>query len=209
MGLLTTLLTTSATNQALNTTSNPTFANLTATGTLAVTGIYTPTGGIAAAGGFAVAPRNIHTGGISVTQTTDGNDTTPATTETYIAEVFVPCNMTITGIALFNGSATGSGDVTVALANSSGAVVGTQSASTAVSGTDAFQRVPLGATYAAVGPAVYYVLVQYNNTATRFNTHLLGNFGASKKTAETYGTFTTITPPTTFTANQGPIASLY
>ncbi len=177
--------------------------------TLAVTGVTTPTGGIAAAGGFSASPRDIHTGGITVTQTTDGNDSTPAVTETYICEVIVPYNCTVTGISLFNGSATGSGSVTVNLANSSGVPVATQSASTAVAGTDAFQRVPLGATYPAVGPATYYVLVQYNNTATRFNTHILGNFGASKKTGETYGTFTTVTPPTTFTTALGPIASLY
>jgi hypothetical protein len=143
-----------------------------------------------------------------VTQTTDGNDTTPSVTETYIAEVYVPTNMTITGVALLNGSAV-AGNVTVCLANSSGVPVGTQSASTAQSGTDAYQSIPLGATYAAVGPATYYVLVQFNSTSARFNTHILGRFGASKKTAETYGTFTTVTPPTTFTTAQGPIASLY
>lgn len=168
-----------------------------------------PTGGIGAAGGFAASPRGLHTGGVTVTQASDGNDSTPAVTETYICEVQVPYNCTITGVAVFNGSATGSGNITVKLANSSGVPVGTQSASTAISGTDAFQLVPLGAPYAAVGPATYYVLTQYDNTSTRFNTHILGAFGASKKTGEVYGTFTTVTPPTTFTTAVGPIASLY
>ena len=177
-----------------------------------VTGVFTSSiaasGGIAAAGGFAISPRGLHTGNQTITQTSDGNDTTPSVTETYICEVYVPYNCTITGVALFNGSAV-AGNVTVTLANSSGVPIGTQSASTAQSGTDAFQLIPLGATYAAVGPATYLVLVQFNNTGARFNTHIAGAFGASKKTGEVYGTFTTVTAPTTFTTAVGPIASLY
>jgi hypothetical protein len=34
-------------------------------------------------------------------------------------------------------------------------------------------------------------------------------FGASKKTGETFGTLTTITPPPTFTTGLAPIATLY
>jgi hypothetical protein len=166
-----------------------------------------PTGGVAAAGGFATSPRCWHTGSAPAQVSTDGTDTTPANTETYIAEVFVPANATLTGVAIMNGSAV-SGNIKVGLANSSGAVVA-ESASTGQSGTDAYQRVPFSSTYNAVGPATYYVLLQVDNNTARFNSHTFGNFGASKKTGETYGTFTTITPPTTFTASQGPIASLY
>jgi hypothetical protein len=180
------------------------------TTTLATTGAYTPTGGVAAAGGFTVAPRGLHTGGITATQTTDGNDTTPATTETYIAEIIVPANMTITGIAFFNGSAVGTDKLVGILFNSSGVVVAnTALAGTTATGTDAFQKIDLAATYAAKGPATYYVGLQVNGTTYRFNSHILGVFGASKKTGETFGTPTTITAPTTFTTAQGPIASLY
>jgi len=157
--------------------------------------------------GATVSPRCFHTGGITVTQTTDGNDTTPVTTETYIAEVFIPCGTLLTGIALFNGSAV-AGNIKLGLADSTGAVVAS-TASTAASGTDAFQRVPFSSTYYATGPSTYYVLLQCNNTSNRFNSHIAGNFGASKKTSEVFGTLTTITPPTTFTTALGPIASLY
>ena len=163
--------------------------------------------GVAAAGGFTNAARCMHTGGVPATQTTDGNDTTPSTTETYFAEVHIDSNVTLTGIALFNGSAV-SGNVCVALADSTGAIVAECNA-TAQAGTDTYQRVPFTATYAAVGPATYYALVQFSSTSARFNTHIVGNFGASKKTGETFDTFTTITPPTTFTTALGPIASLY
>jgi hypothetical protein len=78
---------------------------------------------------------------------------------------------------------------------------------TAQSGTDAYQRVPFTAAYSEIGPGTFYILAQFNNTSARFNTHTLGNFGASKKTGETFDTFTTITPPTTFTTALGPIST--
>jgi len=148
-----------------------------------------------------------HTGGIPATQTTDGNDTTPATTETYIAEVFVPCRSTITGIAFLNGTVA-TGNLNGILFNKDGVVLAS-TGSTAASGTDAYQSIPLSAAYTAEGPATYYVGLQCSSISMRINTHILGRFGASKKTGETFGTATNITPPTTFTTAQGPIASLY
>jgi microcystin-dependent protein len=157
--------------------------------------------------GNTVSPRNMHTGAAPAHTSADGTDTTPSVTETYIAEVYIGAPTSVTGIALMNGSAV-AGNVAVALANSVGAVLAS-SASTAQSGTDAYQRIPFTAALSATGPGTYYVLVQCNNTGARFNTHTFGNFGASKKTGETFGTFTTVTPPTTFTTALGPIASLY
>jgi hypothetical protein len=179
-------------------------------GNAKVSGTLAVTGGISAAGGFTAAPRCIHTGGVTVTQTTDGNDTTPVITETYIAEVFVPANMSITGIAIFNGSAVGTDKLVAALYDSTGAVVANSAlAGVTATGTDTFQRLPFTAPYSARGPATYYVGLQVNGTTYRFNSHIAGNFGASKKTTEVFGTLTTITPPTTFTTAVGPIASLY
>jgi hypothetical protein len=179
-------------------------------GNAKVSGTLAVTGGISAAGGFTAAPRCIHTGGVTVTQTTDGNDTTPVITETYIAEVFVPANMSITGIAIFNGSAVGTDKLVAALYDSTGAVVANSAlAGVTATGTDTFQRLPFTAPYSARGPATYYVGLQVNGTTYRFNSHIAGNFGASKKTTELFGTLTTITPPTTFTTAVGPIASLY
>lgn len=168
---------------------------------------YTLDVGAGAIPGQTVLPSNFHTGGIPAQVSGDGNDTTPANTETYIAAVFVPASCTITGIRTFNGSVA-SGNIKLALADSTGAVVAS-TASTAMSGTDAYQQVAFSSPYAAKGPATYYVLQQIDNNTARVNFHAFGSFPASKKTGETYGTFTTITPPTTFTANQGPMATLY
>lgn len=170
-------------------------------------GAATPVGGVEAAGGFSASPRNVHTGMQPATATTSGNNSTPVTTETYIGEVFVPCNMTVTGIAVFNGSDV-TGNMNVGLADSDGVNVA-ESADTAGSGTDAYQLVPFTSTYATVGPATYFITIQYSSGTARYNTHTVGSFGASKKTGETFGTFTTITPPTTFTTNLANIASLY
>lgn len=180
----------------------------TISGTKTFSAAITPTGGIAAGGGFAFSPRLCHSGGEPAIASTSGTDATPVITEVYIAEVFVPANCTVTGVAVFNGSVA-SGNMKVGLANSSGAVVAT-SGSTAMSGTDAYQRIDFTSTYAAKGPATYYILQFIDNTTARYNTHTVGNFGAGKQTGQTYATgFTTITPPTTFTTALGPIASLY
>lgn len=174
-----------------------------------ITGALTPTGGVVGAGGFTMKPSNINTCGIPPRLSTDGTDTTPAVTETFIAQVDVPANMTLTGVAIFNGSAV-AGNVVVGLADSTGApIAAAKSASTAQSGTDAFQRIPFATPYAAKGPASYFVQVQFNNTSARLNTVLFGNCSTLKQTGQVFDTLTSFTPPTTFTASVGPYAGLY
>jgi microcystin-dependent protein len=164
--------------------------------------------GVPAAGNFSASPRLCHSGDRAPFASTDGTNATPVATEVYIAEVFVPANCTITGVANFNGSVA-SGNIKVGLASSAGAILAT-SASTAMAGTDAYQRVPFTATYAALGPATYYILLFVDNGTARVNTHPFGNFGAAKQTGQVYATgFTAITPPSTFTADLAPMASLY
>lgn len=185
--------------------------NLTVGGTSTMTGAMTNTGGIAAAGGFTASPRLIGTcgtNGAAVAATSAFTNQTPVITEVYIAEVFVPANVTVTGVANLNGTVA-SGNLKVGLFNSSGALLAT-SASTASSGTTAYQLVPFTAPLAVVGPATYYVGTFYDNTTVRGTTFTTGSCGTAKQTAQTYATgFTTITPPTTFTTALGPVANLY
>lgn len=165
-------------------------------------------GGMKATVGQTISPRLIHTGGVPPQVSTAFSDATPVITEVYIAEIFVPANCTVTGIAVMNGSAV-SGNIKVGLADSTGVVLAT-SASTAQAGTDTIQRVALTAPLAIKGPGTYYVLLFVDNTTARFNAHVFGTFGAAKQTGQVYATgFTTITPPTTFTTLQGPVATLY
>lgn len=179
--------------------------------TLAVTGAITPTGGVAAAGGFSAAPRALHAQGQKAVVSTDGNNSTPSTTETYITSMFVPCNMTITGINVFNGSDV-TGNIQVGLANAVTGVpiAAAQSIATAGSGTDAYQKIPFAAPYAAKGPANYLVCVQYSSATARYNTHTIGTDPCVVQTATTFGTMPTITPlPTVFVTNVGNIMSFY
>ena len=190
-------------------------ATFTLTGTVDLSGstltqpTSVTTAGVGAAGGFSVSPRNFHSGGAPAVAAADGTNTDVVTTETYISEVFVPANCTITGIAVFNGGAV-AGNLTVGLATSAGApIAAAKSASTAQSGTDGYQRIDFATPYAAKGPATYYIMVQGNNTGADLNTHTVGNFNAQKQTGQTYGTFATITVAGTFTTAVGVIASLY
>ena len=155
---------------------------------------------------FANSPRCNHTGNTPVKASTDGTDSTPVVTETYIAELNLDGPVRATGFAAFQGSVA-AGNCKVILYNSAGAVIAS-SASTAIVGTDACQRVPFAAPI-NLRPGVYYIGMQFNNVANRNTTHPIGNFGASKKTGEVFNTATTITPPTTFTAGLGPMGGLY
>jgi hypothetical protein len=171
----------------------------------------TPTGGVAAAGGFSVAPRGLHAQGVPATAATSGNDSTPSITETYIQSIFVPANMTITGVKVFNGSDV-TGNIRVGLANAvTGApIAAALTASTAGSGTDAYQTIPFATPYAAVGPANYLVCVQYSSATARYNTHTVGTDPVIVQTGTVYGTMPTVSPlPTTFTTNVGNIISFY
>jgi hypothetical protein len=147
-----------------------------------------------------------HSGRAAPLTTTAGTDTTPSVTETYIAEVYVDHNTTLTGASLLNGSAV-AGNITAILYDANGVPMG-QSASTAQSGTAAYQNFAFSSTIEIVGPARYFVGFQFNNTSARFRSHIVGNFIAGKKTGETYGTATAITI-SSFTTNLGPIADLY
>lgn len=152
------------------------------------------------------SPRCCHTGGNPASVSTDFTDSTPVVTEEYLAEVIVPFPTTVNGIALFNGSVA-SGNQIAILRDYLGNVLG-QSASTAMSGTDAYQK------HALIAPVrldagVYYVSSQVDNTTARLNNHTIGVFGAGKLTGQTYGTVVAATMPVTFTTALGRVATLY
>lgn len=181
-------------------------ASVTVGGVVLSGGSVTPSGGAAVASG--TGPTVFHSGGVTAVSSSTGTDATAVNTETYIVEVFVPVNATLTGVAVLH-LATSTGNVKISLANSAGTVIAAaQTASTAAVASAAFQKIPFTAQYPAVGPAKYFILMQ-NSGSNHYRAHNIGNFGASKKTGETYGTFTNVTAPTTFTADVAPICDLY
>ncbi len=159
-------------------------------------------------GAWLGSPRLCYIGAAPPRVSTDGTDSTPVVTETYIGEIQVPQACLVTGLALMNGSAV-AGNVVGLLYNRLGVVIATTAlAGVAQSGTDAWQRLPFTAV-AKIKAGIYYAGFQFNSTSARFNTHVFGNFGASKKTGEVFGTPTAITPPTTFTTNLAALGGLY
>jgi len=177
--------------------------------TVSATGAITPTGGLGPAAGFSVAPNTISTAGWKPLAITDGTEVTCVATTTYIAPVFIPTNMTITGVSVVNATAV-AGNIQIGLADSTGApIAAALTASTAASGTAAYQRVAFATPYAAKGPATYYIQLQCNNTGYKFRAFTVGDFATQSQTSGTYGTFASFTPATTFTTAVGPIAGLY
>lgn len=172
-----------------------------------------PTGGIS--GGVISAntvPTVFHSGGYQPVATTGTTSTQIVSTDTYFVEVFIPVNTTLTGISVLNGTTTSASlNVNVGLANASGVIVAQSATTTAQAAANAYQQIPFTATYKAVGPAKYYIAVQGSATTGYFATHTIGNFGATLKTSETYGTFVTSASyaTTTFTTARGPIADVY
>lgn len=148
------------------------------------------------------------TGDSPATTTTMGTDTTPATTTTYLARVIIPVNATLTGIALLNGSAV-AGNVHLGLFSAKTGALLAETASTAQAGTAAYQKIAFTTPLSVKGPGMYFIGAQFSSTSARFRSWPVGVHSTGTKTSETYGTFTTITPPSAFAADVGPIASTY
>lgn len=169
-----------------------------------------------------VSPRICHTGGTAAQVSTDFTNATPVITEQYLCEVYIPAPMVLSGISIFNGSDV-TGNLTAALYDVNGNLLG-KTASTAGSGTDAYQNIPFATTYQnnngttitatsgqlRVEAGTYYVSTQYSSATARYNTHTIGAFGAGKITGQVYGTIpATVAVPVTFTTALGNVASLY
>ena len=129
----------------------------------------------------------------------------------YYSEIFLPANKTITGIAVLNGATVGTDNLIVALASSTGAILRTSAlAGTLSAGANAFQEIAFTSTYAAIGPARYFLIVQCNGTTAttrRIAASTYRNWAGSA--AGSFGTIAAITPPTSTTADAGPIGYVY
>jgi len=173
-------------------------------------------GGFSANPKSVVSPRLFATNGAPQHDATDLTSKTPVITETYLCELFVPEQVQVNGIALFNNATVGN-NVAAALYDNLGNLVGATALIAQVASI--YQRLPFTIASNSSGtaifpltllPGTYYVAVQLDGTTSRLVTWTVGNCGAGKLTGTTAGTFAaSITVPTTFTASLGPVASLY
>lgn len=183
-------------------------------GTMAVTGASTLTGALTASGGIAASGgQRTRFLAWPPPTLTSGTSTTPSTTVLYLSQIYIPANTTLTGIKVNNGATCGTNKWIVALFDSTGAPVANSSTSgVTCSGTDAYQAIPFTGTYAAVGPAVYWIGLYANGTTDRFRTiPAVGEFAglAGSVSAQTFGTVASVTLPTTFSADLGPVGFVY
>ncbi len=190
--------------------SKATIGFLRVTGISTFTGVTTLTGGVAYATN---APFNWSAGG-SVALATAGTNTTPTDGPRMWVEIFIPRNVTLTGIGYLVGTVGGTDSVVVELFNSAGTVVArsiaTDTSPAALVATLAeFQKVDFSSTFNAIA-GTHYISVQFNGGTARVRTFGIPNSGFVANTAAgTFKTGASITPTTTFVAGEGPISFVY
>lgn len=138
-------------------------------------------------------------------------DRIPTTGAMHYIEVMIPLNCTITGIEIQMGTVGGTNLWIPFILDSSGAVVANGNLAGVTAGiANTIIQYAFTGTYAAKGPAQYFIGFQADGGTARFksiSTDLARNAGGS--TAGTFGTLTTITPPTTFGVNLMPLCWTY
>lgn len=140
-----------------------------------------------------------------------GTNTTPVAGTTYWANLDIPNAVTLTGIACLNGGTAATDKLIYGLYNNSGTLIAnTALAGVTATGTDAFQAIAFTATE-AITPGRYWVAYQTNGTTTRFRTIAASTYTNVLTTSATgsFGTLPTLTVPTTFTADKGPLCYAY
>lgn len=130
----------------------------------------------------------------------------------YIAEMYLTAGKAIIGVGVLNGGTVGTDNLIVGIYGPEGGAVLANSAlaGTLSAGANAFQEIPLTALFTAPCEGVYWVAVQCSGTTTTTrriaaNTYL----NLTKSFAGAFGTLGSLTVPTTFTADVGPIAYVY
>jgi hypothetical protein len=148
----------------------------------------------------------------SVAYASLGTNTADVNGQVWITSLTLPTDTTLTGIACLQGG-TATTDKTIdSLYNSAGTLVANSAlAGTTLSGASTFQKQAFVTPYTAAA-GIYYIGVQGNGTAAgaiatvAASTYLTV---ATTVVAGTFGTLPAITPPTTFTAGNGPICYVY
>lgn len=181
--------------------------------TLAVTGVTTPTGGVASAKG---SLPGVYAGGWTPIAATSGTDTAFAEKKLFVTSLWLPANKTITGIGILVGSVGGTDKAIVGLFDSAGKVLAesaTAEEGTVVGTKETMQEFAFGEAYAAVGPGLYFIGITANGGTAKLRTiipNVAGKniFAAELELAEK-NVLAEIAAPSTFTGSKGPIGFIY
>lgn len=139
-----------------------------------------------------------------------GTDAAHVNGTIYYSEIVVPTRRTVTGIGVLNGTTVGTNNLIAALYDAAGALVAnTALAGTLGAGADTFQEIALTAPV-TIEPGRYFVATQANGTTHQTQKIATATYlNATGSVAGAFGTLPAITPPTTTTADVGPVAYLY
>lgn len=144
---------------------------------------------------------------------TGGTSTTPSATTVYMTQIQIHGSVTLTGIKVNNAATVGTNKYIAVLFDNTGAVVAKSAlAGVTTAGASVYQALPFTATVAVTGPGIYWIGLYVNGTTDRFYTLPASKEGgglAGSVTGQTFGTVVAVTPPTTFTADKGPVAFTY
>jgi hypothetical protein len=149
----------------------------------------------------------------SVAYASFGNATTfGASGTTQVASLHVPFNLTVTNINCLQGGTVGTNSVIGILYNTAGTkIANSATAGIATVGANTFLVLPLTAPLAIQGPGRYFVGLMPNGSTDNFRGVAASTFVnvlSAQVAAGVFGTLPNITPPTTFSANNGPICFL-
>lgn len=138
--------------------------------------------------------------------------TTLTSGKTFYGAIEVDFNSIFNGICVLNGGTVG-GELVVAVYNAQGALIANSATAGTAQGTASqYACVPFTSPQALVGPAQYWVAVQGNGTGN-VQMYAAGGVWSSYPTGALTGTFGTvlssITVTNSFTAAEGPYATLY
>jgi hypothetical protein len=145
-----------------------------------------------------------------------GTSTTVTADKTYYADIFIPLpNMVITGIGFLNGTTATTDKAIVSLYNAAGTLLANSvvtGGGTLIATSNIFQQVAFTAPYTTLNPGRFWIGYQQNGTTATPRTIATATW-VNVLTGSATGTNAvaapTITPPTTFTADVGPIAYVY
>ncbi len=182
--------------------ANPTFTSVVSNGTI------TPTGGVVPTGGNALKVTNIPIGSVALASV--GTNTSDVNGQLWITDIYVPANITATGIGFLQGGTATTDNVGAAIYSPAGVLVASTSA-TILSGANTFKNQVFSSSQTIAGPATYYVVVQGNGTAAgAIQTEPAPYLNRTVTASGTYGSFpASITAPTSFVAGAGPVVYLY
>lgn len=136
-----------------------------------------------------------------------------ASTSLVVSDLDIPAPFNATGLAVLIGATTGTNTVILSLYDVSGSLVTNTPVAGTLTGTaNAFQRIDF-ASQIVLPAGHYYLALQMNGITDKYRAIAASTFvipvGATL-TGSAFGTQTpVIVPPTTFTANAGPIGYVY